>query len=221
MRTVTVTLVVGIALIAAITAYTLTRSPPRVVRVNSNNEAVLDLIDRGLGLCQPGETLPADVTALRLSLWAFVGYDVHVRLYRGTQLLTEGHRGADWTSDSVTVPVKPLSYPSSEVTLCVAIGPDSEPGIVLGAQTHGQQSAVFLTGETPTPADETTESVGGKVDVEYLTSGRVSWWSGLYSVAQHMGLGRAFSGTWITWLIAALIAVTGFLALRLTLREVP
>ena len=36
-----------------------------------------------------------------------------------------------------------------------------------------------------------------------------------------MGLGRAFSGTWIALLLAALMAAVIALALRLTLRELP
>jgi hypothetical protein len=40
-------------------------------------------------------------------------------------------------------------------------------------------------------------------------------------VAQHMGLGRAYTGTWIALLVAALMAAVGALAIRLTLRTLP
>jgi hypothetical protein len=36
-----------------------------------------------------------------------------------------------------------------------------------------------------------------------------------------MGLGRAFSGTWITFLIFVVMLGVGALAVRLTLRELP
>ncbi len=83
-------------------------------------------------VCQPGEALPAGVSGIRLALWAFYGANVHVRVYKGSQVLTAGSRGADWTSDSVTVPVRPLDHSSSGVTLCFGIGPNSQPISLLG-----------------------------------------------------------------------------------------
>jgi hypothetical protein len=59
----------------------------------------------------------------------------------------------------------------------------------------------------------------GRIDIEYLGSGQGSWWSRLLPVARHMGLGRAFSGTWIVLLVAAMVAAVGALAGRLVLRE--
>jgi hypothetical protein len=40
-------------------------------------------------------------------------------------------------------------------------------------------------------------------------------------VAKHLGLGRSYSGTWIAFLLAALMAAVGVLAIRQTLRELP
>jgi hypothetical protein len=221
MRNVTITLAVGIALVVAVCALALTRSPPRVALVGARNETVLTRISGDLSACQTNEALPAGVSAIRLATWAFLGYDVRVRVYRGLRLLTEGQRGANWTSDSVTVPVKPLDRPTLGVTLCFAIGPNEEPGIILGTPAPPQASAVVLRGDVPTPAAATNEVLSGKVGVEYLTSGTGSWWSRLPSVATHIGLGRAFSGTWIAFMIAALVSALGVLAVWLTLREVP
>ena len=41
--------------------------------------------------------------------------------------------------------------------------------------------------------------------VEYLRAGHGSWWSRASSVARHMGLGHAASGTWIVFLLIALM----------------
>jgi hypothetical protein len=221
MRNVTITLAAGLALVVAVCALTLTRSPPRVVLVGARDETVLTRISGDLALCQENEALPAGVSAIRLATWAFLGYDLRVRVYQGLRLLTEGQRGANWTSDSVTVPVKPLDYPTPGVTLCFAIGPNEEPGVILGTPAPPQASAVILTGDVPTPAAASNEVLRGRVGVEYLASGAGSWWSRLPSVVTHVGLGRAFSGTWIAFMIAALVSALGGLAVWLTLRELP
>jgi hypothetical protein len=221
MRNVTVTLVVGIALLALVGAVTLTRSPPRVLRVAGRPETVVAHLAGDIAFCQGNEVLPAGVSAIRLSTWAFLGYDVHVRLYRGTRVLAEGHRGANWTSDSVTIPVRALPYASPEVTLCFSIGPNTEPVIILGTLEPTRQAAILLRGPALTPAATTNEALPGRVAVEYVAAGRGSWWSRAGSVAAHMGLGRAFSGTWITFLIFALMLAVGALAVRLTWRELP
>lgn len=228
MRNVTVALTAGLALLAAVGAVTLTRSPPRVARVGvPGGDAHSALLANGasdFSVCQPDETLPAGVSGIRIALWAFYGANVHVRVYSGSQVLTEGSRGADWTSDSVTVPVKPLDRSTSGVTLCFGIGPNSQPILFLGSNAPAQEAAAIDTGgDAPTPAVAVSarELLRGRVGVEYLAAGTGSWWSRILTVARHMGLGRSYSGTWIALLVAALMLAVGALAIRLTLRELP
>jgi hypothetical protein len=97
------------------------------------------------------------------------------------------------------------------VTLCVAVGPNSEPIFIFGREAPQREAAV-ATGEG---------RLRGRMGVEYLTAGRRSWWSRILPVARHMGLGHALSGTWVVLLIAALVGAVGLLAMRLTLRELP
>ncbi len=228
MRSVRVTLAVGVVLLAAVVAVTLTRSPPRIARVGVPTGDARDVpLVRDLGdiaVCQSGETLPANVSGVRIGTWAFYGARMHVRIYSGSRILTEGSRGANWTSDSVTVPVKPVDRQTSGVTFCFAVGPNSQPLSLLGIGTPAQEAAaVDVGGSSPTPAAAASGHalLSGKVGVEYLTAGQGSWWSRVLSVARHMGLGRAYSGTWIALLVAALMAAVGALAIRLTLRELP
>jgi hypothetical protein len=228
MRSVKITVAAGLALIAAIGAFTLTRSPPRVVRVGvpggeNGGTKLLAEVQNKVAICQAGEALPAGVSAIRLSLWGFYGAHVHVRVYSGSQLLTSGQRGPDWTSDTVTVPVKPLSRTTANVSLCFAIGPNSQPIDLLGVNTPAPASDVVASNDTPTPAAAASEQalLGGRVGVEYLASGEGSWWSRILPVARRLGLGRSYSGTWIALLLAALMAAVAALAVRLTLRELP
>jgi hypothetical protein len=223
-----VTLIVGVALLAAIGAIVLTRSPPRVVHVGvPGGDFQKELLGGGptdLAVCQPDESLPAGVTGIRLALWAFYGANVHVRVYSGSRVITEGSRGADWTSDSVTVPVKPLNQGISHVKLCFAIAPNSQPIRILGTFAPTREaSSVNVGGAVPTPAVAASRHVllRGRMGVEYLGPGTGSWWSRVLSVARHMGLGRSYTGTWIALLVAALMLAVGALAVRLTWRELP
>ncbi|HTD10212.1 MAG TPA: hypothetical protein VK680_15110 [Solirubrobacteraceae bacterium] len=210
-RVVQVTLAVGVALLIGVIAYTLSRSPPRVLRAGVAPNVVLSPLAGSGAACQIDEVLPAHTSAIRLSIVAYIGARIRLTAYSGSQLLTGGSRGPDWTGTSVTVPVKPLSRTVSNVRLCVDIGPNSEYVYLFGRETPPAEAMVVPTGGR----------LSGRLDISYLGAGRRSWWSRALEVARHMGLGRAFSGTWIVLLIATLVGVVGILAGRLTLRELP
>jgi hypothetical protein len=205
------TLGLGVAVMVAVGAFTLTRSPPRVVRTSSRGGSLFIHTVGDRELCQANEVLPAAVSAIRLSLVAFYGSRVRVMVSSGSRLLTEGRRGPEWTGGSVTVPVAPLNLLASHVKLCVELGPNSEPIDFTGVKTSARDSAVWRGGQP----------LGGRVGVEYLAAGRGSWWSRILPVARHMGIGHALSGTWVALLTAVLVAALGLLAMRLILRELP
>jgi len=200
-RNVKVTLVVGVVLILAIGALTLTGSPVRTVRVGTYSNAVLTIVSSDTVVCQPKEVLPKGASAVRISVWAFLGSQVQVKAFSGSRVLTEGTRDADWTTNSVTVPVKPIERTTHNVLLCFSLSPNSEPMLIIGSKKT------------------LTQSLNGRVGMAYIASGRSSWWSRSLSVARHIGLGHVLSGTWIALFLAMLMAVVCVLAIRLTLRE--
>jgi hypothetical protein len=53
-------------------------------------------------VCQGNEALPAAVSAIRVTLGAEYGSSVHLRASQGSRILTQGTRGPEWTSGSVT-----------------------------------------------------------------------------------------------------------------------
>lgn len=226
-RTIAITLAAGGAVILVlVAAVALTRSPPKVVGVGVPvGDAHDSPLGRDLGdasICQPGETLPAGTTAVRLGMWAFYGAKMHVRVYSGSRVLTEGSRGPNWTSDSVTVPVRPLARRATGVVVCVGIGPNSQPLTLLGVEKPSSEAASTTLGvsaATLAAAGASHQQLGGKLGIEYLSGGGGSWWSHVVAVAKRMGYGRAFSGTWIALLVVALMAAVGVFAVRLTLRE--
>jgi hypothetical protein len=210
-RDVKITFAVGIALLAAMVAVTLTHAPPRVARVGAAAPARLAATIGNLEGCQANELLPAGVSAIRLAFVAYYGARIRVTVSSGPRILTEGRRGPEWTGTSVTVPVTPLAHQASHVQLCFAIGPNSEPIFLLGSPASPREGASLNPGG-PLP---------GKVGVEYLTAGDGSWWSRILPLARHIAVGHDLSGTWMAWVVVALVAVMGFLALRLALRESP
>ena len=55
--------------------------------------------------------------------------------------------------------------------------------------------------------------------LEYLRAGTRSWASMLGTIVRHMGLGRAFEGTAIAYLVFALLAAIALLTSRLLAKE--
>jgi hypothetical protein len=208
-RVVKVTLGLGAAILIAVCAYALTRSPPRVIRAGPKATGYLGGSDGDAAACQTGEALPAGVSAIRLSIGAYVGARIQVSVFSGSKAITQGSRSPNWTGTSVTVPVVPLRDGASNVTVCFNIAPNNEAVFLLGREVPASEALVLSTGAR----------LAGRLDIEYLGAGQGSWWSRVLSVARHMGLGRAFSGTWIALLIAAMVAAIGVLAGGLALRE--
>jgi hypothetical protein len=220
-RNVRITLAVGIALVLAVGAFVLTRSPPRVLAANGPSAAGPMYASGGdLQVCQRDETLPAGATAIRLSMWAFLGWKINVKIYEGAHVIAEGRRGPDWTGTSVTVPVKPLDKTVSNVTLCFTTGPNSEPELLLGSPTTQARAASLLEPGVPAPRARVEGHLPGRIGAEYLASGGGSWWSRIPRVIQRIGFGRSFSGDWIAYLLIALMLAVGAITVRLTLREI-
>jgi len=187
----------------------LTRAPPLLARSNeANPERELASTPGSADVCQANEVLPAGTSALRLGLEADLGPKLIVEVLSGGRMVTDGERGAGWGAATVTVHVKPLPRTVSDATVCFSFTGEDESVTALGEHTPTNVAATSRVGALP-----------GRVRVEYLQTGRSSWWSLASSVAQRMGLGRAWAGVWIALLVAALAAATGALALWLTVCE--
>lgn len=204
-------LTVGLALTAVAVVTILSRSPLTIAGTNSIPAKFNAELEKGdVGSCQPAGTLPAGTSAIRLAIEArAVGPMVTLRVLSGAHVLTEGQQGPGWgAAPTVTVPVKRLSHAVANARICTAIGPTVEPFRFRGTRV-------------PSPTARATAFEDVALSMEYLRPQPKSWWSLASSIAYHMGLGRAVGGTWIVFLALALMLTVAFLALRLTLRELP
>jgi hypothetical protein len=211
MRRARVALLLSVALLVIVGALTLAHAPPRLLGRGARPEESLGLTTTSATVCQTGETLPGGTSAIRIGLEASFGPKVFVHAYSGSQLLTSGSRGANWTGSSVTVPVKSLQHDSSGVKLCLDVPANSGRLQLWGAQAPAGKAAVGGSGE----------ALPGRISVEYLGSGRGSWWSRAQSVARHIGLGHPIAGTWVALLLAMLTGLVCALVIGLAWRELP
>ncbi len=203
-----VALAVGLALLASAVVVVLSRSPLIVVGTNSvPAHPEVAYVKGGFSTCEMGGMLPQGTSAIRVSASANTGPRVTLKALSGPLLVTSGHRETGWGVDeTVTVPVKRVPRTISDAKICLAFGPVIEELQINGAVVR-----------TTTAGGKTHSAVA--LRLEYLRPGHESWWSLASSVARHMGLGHAPSGTWVVLILIALMITVAALASLLVLRE--
>jgi hypothetical protein len=204
LRRVRIALAVGLVLLLVALAVVLSQSPPTVAGTNSVpvNRRTLVVAPGSTG-CTPAGTLPAGTSAIRLSIVGNAGPHVKLTARSGIEVVASGERAAGWgITESLTVPVNRVSEPKPDTQICVTLGPGVEPVAFNGALVRNA-SGVEVPG----------------FRVEYLRPGSTSWWSLASDVAHRMGLGHAPSGTWIVFLLIALMIAVAALASQLIIRE--
>ncbi len=222
-----VTLVVSLVVMIAAVALVLTASPPRVARASG------PLASQGLGvtqneltLCQPGETLPAGVTAVRVSIVAFIGSHMQVAVLHNGKVVTSGSRNPAWSGSTATIPIKPVARTISNVEVCFAWVPNSELLQIFGTpvtRANQNSGAIIFKNNPRNPAIPVGEGqlLRGRVQIDYLAPGGSSWWSQAGAVVERMGFGHFIGGSAVALLALALMAAVGVLTVRLALREQP
>jgi len=191
-----ITLGAGLLVGGVAIAVTLSGSPVTIARVNTMAHTTFATSRQRTEACQSHEVLPRDTSAVRLRIYTFLGPRTTVALLAHGRVIAHGERGSGWTGHVVTIPVNPLPTERSGVDLCFALF------------LNGDETAK-LSGE-PTPQTSVAQSesgLPGRLRVEFLRSGRSSWWSLAGAVARHMGLGHAASGTWCVLVVALLMCV--------------
>jgi hypothetical protein len=203
-----VALAVGLALLVAAIAVVLSRSPVTVAGTNSTPAYPATVsAPGGSSGCQPSGTLPQATSAIRVSIVANAGPRVTLKARSGSLVVAHGERDSGWgILENLSVPVNqvPRTIPNAEV--CLAFGPAVVPVPINGAKV-----------QVPVAGGGTRTAT--RFRVEYVRTRPRSWWSLAPTVARHIGLARAPSGTWIVYLVIAIMVAITALASRLVLQE--
>ncbi len=209
-RSVAIALAVGLSLTGIAIIAVLAQSPLKVVGTNSIPATdFIELKQKGkLSSCQASGTIPQGTSAIRVGIEGlYFSPAVTVKVSSGSRVLREGHKVANGASaPTVTVPVKSLASAVSGAQVCVTVGPAAEPIRYYGIPNHSAPPGA-------TPLQQAT------LHIKYLRPSEKSWWSSISTIAHHIGLGRAPSGTWVAILVLLLMLVVLFIVSRLTLEE--
>lgn len=208
MRTVGVALAVGAVLLAGALAAVLSGSPIAVIGTNSVPVSeTVEYVAGGFHTCQPTGTLPRGTTAIRLSASANTGPRITLKVSSEGRPVTAGERDTGWGVDqTVTVPVKRVTATVVGAKACIAFGPVIEGIGIKGVPVRSSRPDAKAAG-------------GVFMRLEYLRSRDTSWWSLLGSVVRRMGYGHAPSGTWVVFVLIALMVAVAALVARALLGE--
>jgi hypothetical protein len=188
-----VALALGLTALAVVLVVTLSRTPFLIDGTNGVPAQVINYSKGNVSTCQAGETLPRDTSAVRLHITANIGPRILLGVLSGSHILTHGERAAGWgSSETVTVPITPLSHTLRNLRLCLKLGRTVEVVDLYGGVV-----------KRPVARGHGVHKVG-ELRVEYLRRGQTSWWSRASTVARRMGLGHAPSGTRIVPLLILL-----------------
>lgn len=196
MRSIRITLLVGLAALAVSVALALAHAAPRLAG-SDNVEAtglVRELPARGGRLCQDGETLPQGTAALRLSLQSEAGPPIGVVAFAGGRPVARGHRAPGWGGSSVIVPLSAPLRRDLPARVCIGVGASDEHVDVLGA------------------------TATGRLRIDALRAGRASWWSLAPTIVTRLGRGHAWGGPSVAIIAGALMLAAIALALRQLVR---
>ncbi len=209
MVSIKVVVATGLALTAIAVFVALLHSPSTVAATNGIQPSTpLVPVTKDTSVCQAGEALPAGTSAIRLQIEATTGPRVSVEVLAGPRVIAQGTQGTAWYGSVVTIPVRPLGQTFPRTRVCFQIRFINGYDTVFGGPTRPAVAAT--SNGKPLP---------GRVRIAYLQSAGRSWWSLADTVIHHMGLGRAASGTWIVFPIAALASAAIALASWALIRE--
>jgi hypothetical protein len=206
---VAIVVVAGLTLMAIAFGLTLAGSPIVVVGKNSvEHYEEIGPIRGPSTVCQDGEVLPRGTSAIQFALYAIYGPRLKVTASSNGRILTKGERGSGWIGETVTVPVNHITRNVSGVKICATLG-------------HTDEDIGVSGDKTPTAAVATngTRKLAGRMKIEYLHSGRQSWWSLASWVAGHMGVLRAPSGIAVALLVLVGIVGIVMITVWLTIKE--
>jgi hypothetical protein len=210
MRSVRIALVAALVVLAVAIGLTLSVSPVAVIATNGIPDAVNFAGTRSrASACQPNETVPAGTSGIRIALGAEIGPAVALVVKSAGRVVTRGAVDSGWTGASVTIPMRRVSRTVADAEICFALGSNIEDLEIFGEEVARPERLVASTGER----------LPGRMGVEYLRPAHSTWLSLAPGIAERMGFGHAWPGTWVVFALLAAMACGAGAATWMVFRE--
>jgi 4-amino-4-deoxy-L-arabinose transferase-like glycosyltransferase len=170
-----------------------------------SEELTAFVVPAGTPACQGGELVPADTGALRIPVIHGRGLAT-VTVSRGARVLARGGGRVDPRTRVLVASIPTTRRDVDGARVCLRFR--SQVALPQGRTVPDVQS--IRIGGSPG---------GSSMAIDYLQPGRRSWWDEISSVASRLALGRGdWGGSWIVWLLGALVAaalaLTGWVLAR-------
>jgi hypothetical protein len=169
------------------------------------NGAFVAFLHAGQQACQGQELLPADTSAVRMTIGTYGRPGPPVRVawsQQGGRPIALGELGSGWQQGVVTIPVRHVSQPSDGLRVCL---------------TNGGPQVIALAGTKPDSGysvDVAGGTIAGRLRFDYLRPGRESWFELLPTLVYRSTIGKAglvrhwaWAGAVVLMLLAAALAI--------------
>jgi len=164
----------------------------------------------GQQLCEPGELVPGDTGAVRLSAssGATPGPRIDVAIGAGARTIATGHLAAGWHTGTVTIPFRRIAATQQNASVCLVNRGTST--VSFGGSVPDANFYVVLGGKP----------LSGRMRIEYMRPGRESWLALLPTLAHRFSLAKGdLVRHWAAPAVLVLMLLAIGLALRTILRE--
>ncbi|HEY2718305.1 MAG TPA: hypothetical protein VGI52_01645 [Solirubrobacteraceae bacterium] len=201
-----------LALIGAALAILLQSAPRRAGTNLTADAGYVVPLQAGGQLCEPGELVPGDTGALRLSVssGAALGPPLDVTVGVGMHPIAVGHLAAGWHSGAVSIPVSRVRETQQGATICLVNR--GSHSVSFGGSVPDADFYVVLDGKP----------LSGRMRVEYMRPGSESWLTLLGTLTHRFSLAKAdVVRHWAAPAVLVLMLLAVVLAGRTILRAEP
>jgi hypothetical protein len=205
-----VVVVVGALAIAIAGLAVLLQSAQRRSGTNlTTNTGFVIGVAAGQQLCEPGELVPGDTGAVRLSASsATPGPRLDVAIGTGARTIAAGHLAAGWHTGTVTIPFSRIAATQQNASVCLINRGTSS--VSFGGSVPDANFYVVLGGKP----------LNGRMRIEYMRPGSESWLALLPTLAHRFSLAKGdLVRHWAAPAVLVLMLLAIGLALRTILRE--
>jgi hypothetical protein len=206
-----VVVVVGVLAIVTAGLAVLLQSAQRRSGTNlTANTGFVVPVAAGQQLCEPGELVPGDTGAVRLSAssGATPGPRLDVAIGTGARTIAAGHLAAGWRTGTVTIPLSRIGATQQNASVCL-VNRGTAP-VSFGGSVPDANFYVVLGGKP----------LSGRMRIEYMRPGSESWLALLPTLVHRFSLAKGdLVRHWAAPAALLLVLLAIGLALRTILRE--